>query len=175
VSPHRIGTGSCLALLALRGAPPFALALAGIILSWLASIPAALLIARDLPHAWVDKALGITHDEFNGAYQRLALGAAGCTAVVTLIALAPGFVSGALQLNAKLALSLLGIAISAPLCLSAIVFQVDARRAAIPVLANFIVTLFVATAIYAHPAASILLVAIWFWGHDAQKGRFYRA
>jgi len=170
-----LGIGVALALLALRGAPPFALALLVIAVTWTASIPTALLLARDLPHAWIDKAAGITHEEFNGAYQRLAVRVALVSLGITIVTLVPAIIAGTLIMNIKLACSLAGIAITAPLCLSATQFQVDARRPAISVLANFIITLFVATAIYAHPLASILLVAIWFWGHDAQRGRFYRA
>ena len=163
---------ACLALgawlltmvMTMQQAPAFVLAAAALLTGWLASLPLTFLLAADLEHAWIDKSSGLTHDEFVGIYKKMAIAGAFFLAMIHVW---PAWSTGNPSIAAAAATPLLS--------LTPIALQIDPRKPAVTALANFLVALFAGTAVIAHIGAVAILVVLWFWGHDAQRGRFYRA
>jgi hypothetical protein len=150
--------------LTIQGAPAFVLAAAALLTGWLASLPLTFLLAIDLEHSWLDKSSGLTHEEFTSIHKKMAL--IGATLMVVMH-LWPAWVARNPSIAAAAATPLLS--------LTPIALQLDPRKPAVTALANFLVSLFAGTAVIAHIGGLAALVVLWFWGHDAQRGRFYRA
>lgn len=154
------------------GAPLVAPVVAAFVAGVLIASILALALAEDLQHAWVERALGVSHDEIVLAYFHVAVVLAGPAAALTALLLglsAPA--TGALSEALKPAAVLLVTPLFAPYVL----FQIDARRPGVNVMGLIIVGLFLGTAIFAHWLAVVVPIIAKAAIAGNQAGRFHRA
>lgn len=135
----------------------------------------ALQVAEDLPFSWAEKSFGVHHDAFvsalDGLSRRLSL-------LVFSLSLSCLFFGQYFSDKSLPMLSTATLAIIATvpiLMIPSFCFQIDARRPIIPIMSVLLVGLFVATAIFAHPLAVLLLPVATYYGKQNQVGRYYRA
>ncbi len=151
-----------------RGAPPFVGAAACLAAGMLAATTLAFQMAEDLATAWTERAFGVAHDEFIGAYQKVGALLGGAYAVLAFVATAP--FAGPLE-----ALKAAACAWIPPLVAPLLLLQIDGRRPAVNVMLIVIVGLFLGTAVFAHWLSLMLLLVLRHYALKTQAGRFYRA
>jgi hypothetical protein len=127
--------------------------------------------ADDLKHAWFEKLLGLSHEEFAAAYNLVSY------TLGFLFAVLAGALLGAIGMRwdweAILRACLLG-AIPALLTPS-IVLQIDGRRPFIPIITMILCTLFIGTAILVSWFGVLLVPVFKYFAEAQQKDRYYRA
>ena len=167
---------TCLTLLAATSSKP---ELLGFIICLIAgcvvSSAVYLQLAEDLNFSWAEQSFGVTHNEMMKATDRICLQLALMFGILAGIFL---FLSTKIFENSLswLQLAQLVFVISVPILLtSSLAFQIDARKPAIPILSNILVSLFIATAILAHIASIILIPLAIYYAKSNQLDRFYRA
>jgi hypothetical protein len=154
------------------GAPLVAPVAAAFVAGVLIATILALALAEDLQHAWVERALGVSHDEIVLAYFHVAVVLAGPAAALTALLLGLSAPAGeALSEALKPAAVLLVTPLFAPYVL----FQIDARRPGVNVMGLIIVGLFLGTAIFAHWLAVVVPLIAKAAIAGNQAGRFHRA
>ena len=133
--------------------------------------------SEDLKFSWAERTMGVAHDAYVAAYQSLAwrlVGIAGLAVLLTLILVT--LYSGKPPQQAILSSMQLTLVCATPLYLApCLMLQIDGRRPGIQALVILMVGLFVATAIFAHILATLLLPLVKYYGDETQAGRFYRA
>lgn len=151
------------------GAPSvvsFALALVvGILSCW----PLTRQCREDLNQAWIDRSIGVSHQEFIGTYRRIAYGMAVALALLIGIAhrLGPDDWLGTLQI--------MGVAITPLLLCPDMLLQIDGRRPAVTMMVLSLAGLFLGTAVFVHIASLALVgIAIYYAG-QYQRNFYYRA
>lgn len=166
-----------LPFVAARAAPPFVGFIISLAAGYIMALTLVFQLADDLPNAWTERGLGVTHDQFIGAYERLGLGLGAAFGLVgaALYALGkmlgPGLTPAALNEALKVLVVVALPAIVTPWLL----FQIDGRRAGVGAILVLIATLFLSTAVYAHWLSLFLLLLLRYYALSAQAGRFYRA
>jgi hypothetical protein len=169
------GLGALLVLAAASaGLPGVTRVVAGYAAGLCVATGLALQLADDLRIAWIDRAVGVTHQAFVGVYERLALRLGLGTMVFVGSAAILGALAGGHPIDAAAAQSAIVAAIPV-LVMPNLMFQIDARRPALTMLVVLVVSLFIATACYAHWAGVLLLPLLRTFAMSAQHGRFYRA
>jgi hypothetical protein len=154
--------------------PMVALVLMFFVSGFIASTSLALLLAEDLKQAWVDKSLGVSHENFVRVYSHMSMLVGLALLAVTIAILLP------LALTQH-SLTLVNIAQLGFICATsslvfpAIMFQIEPRRAVIQMMVSFLIGLFVITAIYAHILSIVLIPLVTSQSQAMQLGRFYRA
>lgn len=152
------------------GAPFLAPILAALIAGMLIACILAMALAADLQHTWIEHALGIAHDDIVACYAQLARRLALPLALLMLLlclAASPATWSTAWKPAAILLVT--------PLFAPYMLFQIDARRPGINIIALIIVGLFLGTAIFAHGLALVLPLIAKASLADNQSNRFHRA
>lgn len=161
------------ALTALRKGPDFAVVLCGFAGGFCAAATLPVQVQNDLLNAWIERSSGVSHDQYMQAIRRIAI----------LLGVMAGAASGVLVLAAqatvdspvKTALQVAAVSAVPAWSMPAIIFQIDARRSAATLLAALIVTLFLATAVYAHWLSLLLLPLMSWYADNMQARRFHRA
>ena len=157
-----------LAFLSARaGLPYFVPTIASYAAGLMLAIPLTFQLAADLEVAWVERSLGVSHDQFLSAYDRMG-NALGCAAAI--LATLPMFS------YPHTAMASAALAAATPaLILPGVMFQIDGRRPLITIMILILVSLFIATAITAHPLSLLLVALVKYYARTTQEGRFYRA
>ncbi len=152
-----------------RSAPLFVSVAAAMLMGILAASSLAFQMAEDLPNAWTERGMGVSHDAFVKAYVqlgiRLAVWSAGLAAAVYFAATMS--FAGAYKVALVAAIP----AVAAP----GLLLQVDGRRPAVNVILIILAGLFLGTAVYASTFALILIPILHYYALQSQAGRFYRA
>ena len=154
------------------GAPllaPVATALAAGVL--LAAI-LAFSLARDLEHAWIEHALGVSHDEMVTAYELFAIALVIPAALVAAVCTAWAAPDAESLATAWKPAAILAVT---PLFAPYMLFQIDARRPGINMIGLTIIGLFLGTAIFAHGLAVLLPLIAKAGIASNQANRFHRA
>ena len=125
----------------------------------------------DMEHSWLEKHCGVSHDQFTKTYLFLGL----------LLGATCGLLNGiAYYLCSPSGESITEVAKLVPiaglpsLMLAALMFQVDPKRPGIQFITNFIVSLFLGTAIFAHWLSLLLVPVALYYSIQYQKGSFYQ-
>ncbi len=156
------------ALAAHAAAPLFVAAAAALAGGIVASTSLAFQMAEDLQVAWTERSLGVTHDQFLGAYQLVGF-------VLGSAALLLGFVATFTALTPLDALKV-GVLAALPLGIAPLILlTIDGRKPAVNVLITLIVATFVGTAVLAHWLSLALLPLLRHYALKTSAGRFYRA
>lgn len=129
-----------------RQAPVFVSVAAGFFAGYLVAITLSFQLAEDLNYAWAERALGVSHDEFIGAYQRMGL----------LLGASIGLLTGILYLIGSPPISLEKVneflqitvvsGLPAGIC-PLLLFQIDGRKPTVTIVTLLVVALFLGTAI----------------------------
>jgi hypothetical protein len=166
-----------LPLSAARDAPPFISFVISLAVGYVVSLTLVFQLADDLPNAWTERGLGVTHDQFVTAYEQLGrrlglvYGAIGAALYLLGKLAGPGITMLGLNEAAKVLVVTALPAIMTPWLL----FQIEGRRAGVGAILVLIATLFVGTAVYANWLSLLLPVLLRYYALNAQAGRFYRA
>lgn len=151
-----------------RAAPPFVAVAASLAAGLVAATTLAFQMAEDLATAWTERAFGVSHAQFIGAYEKVgALIGAICAALV--------FALVAPSTDPLIALKAAACAAIPPLTAPLLLLQIDGRRPAVNVMLIVIVGLFIGTAVFAHWLSLGLLLVLRHYALQSQAGRFYRA
>lgn len=136
-------------------------------------------MAADLRHAWLERGLGVSHDDFMSAFQKVATYLAITSGILTLIAYGLGLVltqtPPSLLSGSLAALRVAAVAAVPALITPSLLLQVDGRRLAVSLPLDFVVCLFVGTAVIAHWLGLALVPLLISTARSSQAGRFYRA
>ena len=161
------------------GAPFFVVALATMAGGYLLSGILCVQMAEDLRHAWLERGLGVSHEEFMRSYQLVAtiIGSISGLAAVLVYFLAKSVTAGysVTILDAATASKLLPLGALSSVITPSLLLQIDGRRPAINFLIVFLATMFVGTAILAHWLGILLVPLVIMTANPNQAGRFYRA
>lgn len=138
----------------------------------------SLVLAEDLRHAWTERAMGVTHAQIVAAYRRLAitisagLGLASIAILgIVTIAFGTSFDLATLELICKPAAVMLGPSYFLP----SVLLALEARRPLLNAMAMIVISLFLATAIFAHWLGLLLPLLLAGAAAEQQQGRYYRA
>lgn len=160
------------------GAPTFACIALGLAIGFVASLSLVFQLAEDLPGAWTERGLGVTHDQFVGAYERLGVIMGVGAGAMAAAAVALGRLIGPLPVNTAtwndVAKILVVTAVPA-LVFPWIMLQIDGRRPGVGAVLVLIAGLFLGTAVYANWLSLLLPVILRYYALGSQAGRFYRA
>lgn len=138
-------------------------------------LPLFFQLASDLKLAWAERYMGVSHEQVILCYKSIALLIVGIGSMVIIG-------SELLGKSETTSLSQWGFGVAqnififaTPLMLApGLLFQVDAHRPAIQILALILLGLFIATAIYWHLMAVLLWPAFNYYSFASQSGRYYR-
>lgn len=123
-------------------------------------------VRTDLDAATMERTAGISHTQYLAGLNRLAW----------MLAIPTGLLAGLLMIPLGIgALKSIAIAALPAVIIPSLVFQIDARKPTVTVLASLIITLFIATAIFAHWLSIILLPLLSYYANQMQAKRFHRA
>lgn len=153
------------------GMPAFVPAACAFAAGLLWAIPLTFQLAADLEVAWVERSLGVSHAEFFHTYQRIGMLLGGVAAVLAALIL---LISGT-DYTVWEIVSAAGAAATPALVEPAVMFQIDAKRPVITLMILVLVSVFIGTAIIAHPLSLLLLPIVNYYAATSQEGRFYRA
>lgn len=175
-------SGGFLALVAFaaaRAAPPFVSAVAGLAAGYCTAATLCVQMASDLKHAWLERGVGITHDEFIRAYHYtgVILGLlVGCgVALAYLVGSTAGSVNPNMIASILTGAKMLAVAAVPAVTAPCLLLQIDGRRLAVNLLLILIVSLFIGTAVFAHWLGVLLIPLLIGAAGPSQAGRFYRA
>ena len=135
----------------------------------------AVQMGADMEHIWSERILGISHLDYQQAYNGLGLMfGVGLSALVLLLAILLRGVPQSLgEIQAVASIALAGGIY--PIMLPWIAMQIDPRKVAIPIITIFILGLFVGTAILVNALLVLLVPFLKYYAEKSQDGRFYRA
>ncbi|MCX6106635.1 MAG: hypothetical protein NTY08_12470 [Proteobacteria bacterium] len=174
-----VGFLTLVALAAARSAPPFVAATAGLAAGYCTAATLCVQMASDLKHAWLERGVGVTHDEFIRAYHYTGgiLGLlVGCSvAIAYLVGIGAGSVSPTMEATILTAAKVLAVAAVPAVTAPCLLLQIDGRRLAVNLLLILIVSLFIGTAVFAHWLGVLLIPLLIGAAGPSQAGRFYRA
>ena len=132
-------------------------------------------LSFDLEYSWVEKNLGVSHDQYLWTLIKLStfLG----TMIGFLTCLIHTFTVSFKEIDETWfeIIKIFFIAATPAFLFPNIAFQIDGRKAGIQIMNLILVSIFVATAVYASIFAILLFPLITYYGIDTQRGRFYRA
>ncbi|MDA9951126.1 hypothetical protein N9D31_01000 [Oligoflexaceae bacterium] len=136
---------------------------------FLAVTPVFLQLKQDLKMAWVERTTGVSHADILIIYRVIALILA---AIFWLPFIATAIVTGSDVLEGT---QIVFAGITPALLSSALLFQIDPRRPLIQFVTLFFAALFIATGIFVHLAAVIVIPGFNYYIFASQEGRYYRA
>lgn len=144
---------------------------------FLASCALCFQFADDLESSRLEKSSGVSHQSFLMTLFTLALLVGSLMGTVNFVF---WILSHSLwhTLNVETctdALRIFFITALPSYIVPAVLFQIDGRRPVLSILASFLISLFITTAIYASWFALALLPLIAYYGFTSQEGRFYRS
>ena len=174
-----VGFLTLVALAAARSAPPFVAAIAGLAAGYCTAGTLCIQMASDLKHAWLERGVGVTHNEFIRAYHFTGgiLGfLVGCSAAIAyLIGITSGSVNPDVGASILTAAKVIAVAAVPAVTVPCLLLQIDGRRLAVNLLLILIVSLFIGTAVFAHWLGVLLIPLLIGAAGPSQAGRFYRA
>lgn len=172
-----VAFGLLFTVLSFRQAPNVALYGAAFLVGFHIFVALAFTLALDLSSIWFEKSSGSSHDDVVGAYGQISISVAiGVGLLVAVAFLAPHLMRIDSNWSILSEALRLGLVAAAPILLfPSLMFQIDGRRPITQVMAGFLISLFLSTAIYASWFALILLPIVQHYGLGIQKGRLYRA
>ncbi|MBM4252760.1 MAG: hypothetical protein FJ146_12375 [Deltaproteobacteria bacterium] len=166
-------------LSAVNAAPLFVACVSALASGYLLAATMNVQMAADLRHAWLERGLGVSHDDFMRAYQRSATYIASMIGGVTLIVYLLGQnCSGQIMpwSLTMVAASRVAVVAAVPALITpSLLLQVDGRRLSVTLPLSLIVCLFVGTAVIAHWLGLALVPLLISTARGSQAGRFYRA
>lgn len=134
----------------------------------LAGTAHAIIASEDLRSSWLEKNAGLSHSDFMTTHLQLA-------GIIALALLAPGLVFLGLSnivLSQKVSLIMTAPCISG--LIPGIILQIDGKRPEVTSIVLFLLGLFIATAILAHPLSICLTFLVISYGLSSQTDRYYR-
>ena len=179
-------TRTCLMMVPVFALPVFLAAwsgthfLAGFLAALVSGLFAAAAMATqlglDMRYAWAERCMGVSHQDIITAWNRTAWGLGALTGGLLLSA----WMMGSLLAGSSLPpvtdlVALVAAGAVSPLVMPPLMFQIDPNRAALQMITCTLVSLFLATAIFAHWASLLLVPLLHYYGHQYQTNRFYRA
>ena len=150
--------------------------LAALVSGLFAAAAMATQLGQDMRYAWAERSMGVSHQDIITAWNRTGLGLAALTGALLLTA----WMMGSLLAGSSLPpvtdlVALVAAGAVSPLVMPPLMFQIDPNRAALQMITCTLVSLFLATAIFAHWASLLLVPLLHYYGHQYQTNRFYRA
>lgn len=145
---------------------------AGNMTSWVIARQAA----DDLRHGWSEKSLGLSHKEFISIYSALSIRFSLMLCCPIALLWSAQALTGTTWLQGYL--PWITLMLSTPVCvliMPDLLLQVDGHRPFIQMTLVTLLGLFIATAIYAHPIAVVLVFLLKYYAAEAQNNRYYRA
>lgn len=134
----------------------------------LAGTAHAIIASEDLRGSWLEKNAGLSHSDFISTHLQLA----GLIASMLII---PGIFFlwfSDIHMTQKISLIMAGPCVSA--ILPGILLQIDGKRPEVTTIVLFLLGLFIATAILAHPLSICLTFLVISYGMSSQTDRYYR-
>ncbi|MFK7823101.1 MAG: hypothetical protein AB8G05_03030 [Oligoflexales bacterium] len=132
-------------------------------------------VAYDLSYSWIEKNLGISHENYLATLFKLALILGSMSGLISMLCYGINSFTIAGKLNWIICVKIFFIGMTPAFLVPNIIFQIDGRRTFIQILNIILASLFVSTAIFASLAGVLLLPLIAYYGVTSQQGRFYRA
>ena len=177
---HTFGVGSvgagivlcALSWLGSTGAPPILALVLGLCCAFLIAWPVCAQLSADLSYSWLEKHAGTSHSDYLLSLELVCylLALPLCTIIAVTWYVAIGMDSQ----SAGLALQL-GLASISPIFLIPhVFFQIDPKRPTIVLLSSALISLFVATAVFASFWGILLFPVCIYYGHTSQIDRFYK-
>jgi hypothetical protein len=143
-------------------------------LSGLAASQALILqIAADSRCLWLEKDCGISHRQFFHALELLGWSVSGGSAIVTAGVLLVATLVGNSPRAGDHLLQMSLIAATCPLLVPYLALQIDIKRWGVQAISVVLLGILLATAIFAHILAGILIPVVIYYGRSSQKDRFY--
>jgi hypothetical protein len=125
-------------------------------------------IKQDVQSSWFEKLIGVAQEDYIKTYYSVTL-LLVIPFVIFLVAFGQSNVPGLILAKSV-------IAFCVPLVfVPGLMFQIDPKRPGAHILANFMLSLFVVTGIYAHMLVVVLIPLIGYYSCQYQKDLFYRA
>lgn len=164
-------------ILSFRHAPAVALYSAAFLIGFQIYVALAFTLAVDLASIWFEKAAGCSHEDVVRSYSQIAM---SCSIGVILLVSSSFLAPHLMRIDTSwmdFAEGLrLGLVAACPVLLfPSLMLQIDGRRPVAQILAGFLITLFISTAIYASWFAMLLLPLAQGYAGTLQRGRLYRA
>lgn len=129
-------------------------------------------LEEDMRSAWFERQIGCSHQEFVAVYQRLCYGIGLAFGIMMLLAVS--ILRDSAGISWTEAWKILPIAALFPCLLPAVMFQLAPDRPLLQILVTALIGLFIATAIYAHGAALVLVPLVIYYAMQYQQDNFYR-
>lgn len=154
-------------------APPLILLVMGLIATLFVTSAICIQISEDLAYCWLEKHLGVDHDLYLRTITLICLGFASLS--FAFLALPLLLHQQAMsQLSEFLVYLRIPLAHTSPLLLTPLViFQIDANRPIIPILSAALLSLILATCIFASWLSLGLIPLIFYYAKQSQQNRFY--
>lgn len=130
----------------------------------------------ELRSSWVEKNAGLSHEKFMGICAALAALFGGIASFAGMVVFLGGKITFGEPLTEPILLmKLISSSLIPCLVVPNILLQIDPRRVSVNMMSGFLVSLFIATAVFAHIAAIVLVFALFYYGQTSQANRYYRA
>lgn len=168
----------CLAgsgLMAWLNFPFFAIALITLLGGIQASMAIPALFKEDIVSSWLDRSIGISHQQICKVYDRIGLVLGGSYGTIAAALVGFSALNGESLWIALDSVKAGLIGFTCPYLVPGILMQVDGRRPLIQFLIITILGLFIGTAILAQPVAVIILPILKYYLDEAQHNRYYRS
>ena len=134
-----------------------------------------LYLGEELISSWLEKNSGLSHVNYMSLTIKLSLIIGALTSSTLLIFYFVGTGFSNISLNPSLVTKLVFSHLS-PICVVPnIILQIDGRRPAINMMVGFLISLFLATAIFSHLLSILLIPILFYYGLGSQSDRYYRA
>lgn len=147
----------------------------------LAGFAHAIQAAQDMRSSWLEKNAGLSHGQFMGTQLQLTALIVSFQIILGLPFLIAGLTEigdlaseTAIVKNSLTYWSLILTGPSVTALVPGLILQIDGKKAEVSCMALFLLGLFIATGVLAHPAASVLTVLAVGYGLNSQTDRFYR-
>lgn len=126
-------------------------------------------LQEDLRAAWLERNLGVAHEDLVGTYWIIGLVLSLMTLIIAGLvhALVYGWSWESLQMGA--------VAGVLPVLFSSSMLQLEPRRPLVQLMVWVLLQLFIGTALIAHVLTMLLVPIVIVYGHQLQAGRYYRA
>lgn len=159
-----------------KGIPFFASVACTILAAIIGSSAIFFQLAEDLNYAWAERTMGIAHEDFCRGYKKISMVLAAALTGCSVLCYGAGhLLFGGGDNFWSNVLTLVLINSSTAFMAPSLMFQIDARRPMINMILLAIGSMFVGTAIFANWLSVLLILAIEYYAHGSQNGRFYRA
>lgn len=158
-----------------RSGPFFLTVLAALIAGLFAAMALAFQMEDDVRALWAERGMGLSDDEYQGAYRRLGRTLGLILGTAASMSFSLNRMVAGIPMDPTLMTQVFAAAALAPYIMPGLLFQIDPRRPAIQAMTCGLLTLFLGTAILAHWLAIALPPLLVYYTQNYQKGQFYRA